>query len=81
MDVIDARTLARDVPLGARNTLRVAATARWFAILRRPDAIGPLLDEPALEGAPVLVLGDGSNVLFAADFPGLIIQPQFASAA
>jgi UDP-N-acetylmuramate dehydrogenase len=79
--VTDACTLARDVPLGARNTLRVAATARWFASLRRPDAIGPLLDDPEFEGAPVLVLGDGSNVLFAADFPGLIVQPQFASAA
>ena len=81
MDVTDACTLARDFELGAHNTLRVAATARAFAILRRPEAIGPLLEEPGFRAAPVLVLGAGSNVLFATDFPGLIVQPQFAAVA
>ena len=73
----DACTLAREVPLGTRNTLRVAAAARWSATLRRPEAIGPLLDAPEFEGAPALVLGEGSNVLFAADFPGIVLLPQF----
>jgi UDP-N-acetylmuramate dehydrogenase len=73
----EAFTLVENAPLAALNTLRVAATARWLATLRDPAALSAVLESPAAQG-PVLVLGEGSNVLFAADFPGLVLQPAFA---
>jgi len=74
-----AFTLTRDAPLRGLNTLRVAATSRWLATLHHPDAIPALLDRPDLRGLPLLVLGEGSNVLFAGDFPGLVLRPAFAA--
>jgi UDP-N-acetylmuramate dehydrogenase len=73
----EAFTLIENAPLAALNTLRVAATARWFATLRDPAALPALLESPAAHG-PLLVLGDGSNLLFAADFPGMVLRPLFA---
>jgi UDP-N-acetylmuramate dehydrogenase len=73
----EAFTLVEDAPLAALNTLRVAASARWLATLRDPAALPALLESPAARG-PVLVLGEGSNVLFAADFPGLVLRLAFA---
>ena len=73
----EAFTLVENAPLAALNTLRVAATARWLATLHDPAALPALLGSPAARG-PVLVLGEGSNVLFAADFPGLVLRPEFA---
>jgi len=70
-----AFTLTRNAPLRGLNTLRVAATSRWLGRLHHPDAIPALLDLPDLRGLPVLVLGEGSNVLFAGDFPGLVLHP------
>ena len=70
--------------LAACNTLRVAATARYLvrvagtasaAVARELEN---LLAEPRFRGLPRLVLGGGSNVLFAADFPGVVIVPQAA---
>jgi UDP-N-acetylmuramate dehydrogenase len=72
----EAFALQGDAPLGGLNTLRVAARARWFVELRDPDAIPALLAAPAARG-PLLVLGDGSNLLFAGDFPGLVLRPMF----
>ena len=73
----EAFTLVENAPLAALNTLRVAATARWLATLRDAAALPALLESPAAQG-PVLVLGEGSNVLFATDFPGLVLRPAFA---
>jgi UDP-N-acetylmuramate dehydrogenase len=73
----EACTLFENAALAPLNTLRVAATARWLATLHDPAALPELLDSPAAQG-PVLVLGEGSNVLFAADFPGLVLHPAFA---
>ena len=73
----EAYTLIEHAPLAARNTLRVAATARWLATVNSAAALPALLDLPAARG-PVMVLGEGSNLLFAGDYPGLLLQPAFA---
>jgi len=73
----EAYTLVENASLEPLNTLRVAATARWLAELRDADALPALLASPAAR-EPVLVLGEGSNVLFAGDFPGLLLRPRFA---
>jgi len=67
-------TLHENAGLAGLNTLRVAATTRWLAELRSAEALPQLLESPAAQG-PLLVLGEGSNVLFAGDFPGLVLRP------
>jgi UDP-N-acetylmuramate dehydrogenase len=74
----EAFTLLQDVSLAALNTLRVAARARWLADLYSAGALPQLLDSPAARDG-FMVLGEGSNVLFAADFPGLVLRPRFAA--
>jgi len=64
-----------DAPLAERNTLRVAARARWLATVRDPSALPALLARSEFAGQPVMVLGQGSNVLFAGDFAGLVVVP------
>lgn len=73
--------LQRDASLAGLNTLRVPARARWLAELRHPDSLPVLLARPEVAGQPVLVLGEGSNVLFASDFPGLVLRPRCAAAS
>ena len=75
----EAYTLVEHAGLAPLNTLGVAATARWLAEVRDAAAIPAVLALPAVSGAPAMVLGEGSNVLFAADFPGLIRRPAFDS--
>jgi UDP-N-acetylmuramate dehydrogenase len=70
----EAFKLLENAALAGLNTLRVAATARWLAELRSAESLPRLLESPAAQG-PLLVLGEGSNVLFAGDFPGLVLRP------
>ena len=66
--------------LAARTTLRVAATARYLVRVGGTDPhqaareLAELLAAPRFAGLPRLVLGGGSNVLFAADYPGVVIM-------
>lgn len=66
--------LERDASLAQLNTLRVPARARWLADVHHPDQVPALLARPEIAGHPVLALGEGSNVLFAGDFPGLVLR-------
>ena len=67
--------LARDVPLRPRNTFRIDARARWFATVRDAPSLSALLDERDVRDLPLLVLGQGSNVLFAEPwFEGLVVH-------
>jgi len=65
--------LLEDASLRARNTLRVDAHVALLAEVHDAHALMKLLAWPALRGMRTLVLGEGSNVLFASDFDGLII--------
>ncbi|MDQ1341590.1 MAG: UDP-N-acetylmuramate dehydrogenase [Pseudomonadota bacterium] len=73
----EAYTLVEHAALAPLNTFGVAANARWLAEVRDAAAIPAVLALPVVSGAPVMVLGEGSNVLFAADFPGLILRTAF----
>ena len=73
----EAFALIENAPLAPLNTLRVAATARWLAELHDADAVPAVLASTAAR-EHVLVLGEGSNVLFATDFAGLVLRPLFA---
>jgi UDP-N-acetylmuramate dehydrogenase len=65
--------LAENVSLEGRNTFRVPARAAMMADVSRADALSELFDYAMLREGPVLVLGEGSNLLFAGDHPGVVI--------
>ncbi|WP_146909902.1 UDP-N-acetylmuramate dehydrogenase [Arenimonas daejeonensis] len=65
--------LAENVSLAGRNTFRVAARAAMMADVSRADALAGLFEFAMLREGPVLVLGEGSNLLFAGDFPGVAV--------
>ena len=66
-------TLTPNAPLRDRNTLRVDARAAWLADIHDAAAIPDLLGQSALREMPILLLGEGSNVLFTGDFGGAIV--------
>ena len=73
----EAYTLVEHAALGSLNTFGVEASSSWLAEVRDAAVIPAVLALPAVNGTPVMVLGEGSNVLFAADFPGLILRTAF----
>jgi UDP-N-acetylmuramate dehydrogenase len=76
-----AYSLARDASLRAWNTFRLETRAEVFATVHDPAALPVLLTDPRLEGLPMLVLGHGSNVLFAARrYEGAVVHLACAAA-
>jgi len=66
-------TLIENASLATRNTLRVAAKASLLAEIRDATKLPELLQFPAIRDRPLLVLGEGSNVLFTGDFDGTVL--------
>ena len=66
-------TLIENAPLGTRNTLRVNARARLLAEIRDASKLPELLNFPAVRQGKLLVLGEGSNMLFTGDFDGTVL--------
>ncbi|MDT8429504.1 MAG: UDP-N-acetylmuramate dehydrogenase [Pseudomonadales bacterium] len=60
--------------LAALTTLGVSANARYFAAVNNVQELQFALDFAKQETIPWCVLGGGSNVLFAEDYPGLVIH-------
>jgi UDP-N-acetylmuramate dehydrogenase len=65
--------LGEDAPLDARNTFGVAARAPMLVEVSDATVLPGLLAQPMLRDGPLLVLGGGSNLLFAADAPGAVL--------
>ncbi|HET8763881.1 MAG TPA: UDP-N-acetylmuramate dehydrogenase [Rhodanobacter sp.] len=65
--------LTENAPLAARNTLHVQAHARLLAELHDATKLPELLDFPAVRAQPLLVLGEGSNLLLTRDFAGTVL--------
>jgi UDP-N-acetylmuramate dehydrogenase len=57
------------------NTFGIAAHARFFAAPASEGELQALLGSVTARNLPFCVLGGGSNVIFAGDVPGLVIQP------
>jgi UDP-N-acetylmuramate dehydrogenase len=66
-------TLIENASLANRNTLRVDARASLLAEIRDAGKLPELLDFPAIRNGRLLVLGEGSNVLFTGDFDGTVL--------
>jgi UDP-N-acetylmuramate dehydrogenase len=69
-----ALQLVENAPLDARNTFRVPARAALFAELRDRAALDELFGNASLRQGPLMVLGEGSNLLFAGNPPGLVVS-------
>lgn len=67
-------TLQDDAPLEGRNTFRVPARANLLADVREAEGLSELMAVPGVASQPLLVLGEGSNILFAGDAPGLVLS-------
>lgn len=65
--------LAERVALGGRTTFGVPATAAMYAEVRDLAALPELFGYAMLREGEVLVLGGGSNLLFAGDPPGVVL--------
>ncbi|MDP4709824.1 MAG: UDP-N-acetylmuramate dehydrogenase [Saprospiraceae bacterium] len=61
----------KDVNLANYHTFGVSVQSAWFAEVSRLTDLLTLLRSGV---HPTLVLGEGSNVLFTRDFPGLVIK-------
>jgi len=66
-------TLIEHASLASRNTLRVNAKARLLAEIHDASKLTELLDFPAVRDGKLLVLGEGSNVLFTGDVDGTVL--------
>jgi UDP-N-acetylmuramate dehydrogenase len=69
----DGYTIVEHASLAGRNTFRVPATAQLLIDVRKPAALAELFGYAGLKSQPLLVLGEGSNVLFTRDWPGIVL--------
>ncbi|MET0232787.1 MAG: UDP-N-acetylmuramate dehydrogenase [Rhodanobacteraceae bacterium] len=67
-------TIVENASLEGRNTFRVAARAAMLVDVRKRDALAELFGFAMLKTEPVLVLGEGSNILFTRDWPGVVVS-------
>jgi len=65
--------IVENASLEGRNTLRVPARAQLLIEVRNAEALPELFALPALHTLPLAVLGEGSNVLFTGDWPGIVL--------
>jgi UDP-N-acetylmuramate dehydrogenase len=65
--------LQRNADLTARNTFGVAVRAPWLLEVNDTGSLAEALELDQLRGLPLLMLGGGSNLLFAGDAPGAVV--------
>ncbi len=67
-------TIVENASLQGRNSFHVPARTKLLIDVRRAEALGELFDYPLLKNVPLLILGEGSNVLFTRDWPGVVLS-------
>jgi len=70
----DGYTIVENASLQGRNTFRVPARAAMLVDVRKPAALGELFGYASLKAHAPLVLGEGSNILFTRDWPGVVLS-------
>lgn len=66
------------VSLRGKNTLGIAARARYFTQVRSTEDLRSALEWADAQNLETLILGGGSNLVFAGDFSGLVVQVSVA---
>ncbi len=72
-EVVD---ILKEASLRAHTTLAVNASARLMVNVTANNDLRALHRQEWFAREPVLVLGGGSNLVFASDFPGLVLRMQ-----
>jgi UDP-N-acetylmuramate dehydrogenase len=67
-------TIVENASLKGRNTFRVPARAGMLVDVRKTAALEELFGYAMLRTQPLLVLGEGSNILFTRDWPGVVLS-------
>lgn len=67
-------TVNKNISLKQLNTFGVESHARWYVQIENEKDLQELLSNQQWKGAPLLVLGGGSNILFVKDFEGLVVH-------
>lgn len=63
-------------PLRNLNSFGLDSRASYYAGPENLEELCEVLENPAYSTLPLLVLGEGSNILFRNDFDGLVLQPR-----
>lgn len=71
-----SQTIQQRVNLKSMNTFGVEAVARYFVNVQTKDQLKNILLHEDFKALPKFILGEGSNVLFTQDYPGLAIHNQ-----
>jgi UDP-N-acetylmuramate dehydrogenase len=66
--------LTENAALDRRNTFAIAARAPWLVEIADTAALPEILALPQLQDAPALILGGGSNLLFAGNPEGAVVS-------
>ena len=66
--------ITENYSLRDRNTLAIDVSARYFLSLNDCDEIPAAVEFAEQQQLPFMVLGAGSNVVFAADYPGVVFN-------
>ena len=66
--------IQENIELGALNTLHVPARAHFFVEVHSAEELVQSLDWASSKDLDVLILGGGSNLVFAGDFEGLVVR-------
>ncbi len=67
-------TIQENYPLLAHNTFGIEANARWFVEYSSREELQELLQSELLRTHPHLHIGAGSNLLFVADYQGVVLH-------
>lgn len=67
-------SLQQHASLKPFHTFGTEARAAWMAVADSVDALRSLRRDARVRDLPWLILGGGSNVLFASDFEGLVVR-------
>lgn len=60
--------------LKTHHTFGIEVNARYFIEITSINELHAFLNHPLSKDFPKLILGEGSNVLFSQDFPGIVIK-------
>jgi UDP-N-acetylmuramate dehydrogenase len=67
--------LIENASLKQRNTFGIAANARFWVQVNTQAALRSFLNTVTAKNVPLLVLGGGSNIVFAQDYQGVVLNP------
>lgn len=67
-------SIHENASLRGRNTFGIEARAAMLVEVYKPAALTELFGSALLRAGPVLVLGEGSNVLLTRDWPGVVLS-------